>query len=110
MTKKLLAILFLVPVLSVGLFIYHNRSAAADFNANNLIDDFTFDDTTTLTAAQIDSWLNTNFPNSCISTNNGFSAPDPTGYSPNPSQFFYSSTPVSAGQVIYDAAQAYGMN
>ncbi|MGH7156939.1 MAG: hypothetical protein ACREGG_02415 [Candidatus Saccharimonadales bacterium] len=110
MMKKLIILLLLVSTLSAGLFIYHSKPAAAAFNANDVIDDFTFDDTTTLTAAQIDSWLNSNFPSSCISTNNGFSAPDPTGYSPNPSQFFYSSTPVSAGQVIYDAAQAYGVN
>ena len=110
MMKKLLTTLLLVPFLLVGVSAYHSHKAAAAFNANNIVDDFTFDDTTTLTSTQIDSWLNSNFPSSCISTNNGFGAPDPTGYSPNPSQFFYSSTPVSAGQVIYDASQAYNIN
>lgn len=108
--KKVITLLLLISVFCTGLLIYHSHPAAAAFNANNLIDDFTFDDTTTLTAGQIDSWLNANFPSSCISTNSGFSAPDPTGYSPNPSQFFYSNTPVSAGQIIYDAAQAYNIN
>jgi hypothetical protein len=107
--KKLLLFLSIVLVFSSGVFIYHAQTAAA-FNSNDLIDDSAFSNVNTMTAAQIDSWLNSNFPSSCISTNRGFAAPDPTGYSPNPSQFFYSSNPVSAGTVIYDAAQAYGIN
>lgn len=84
-------------------------SATYTFNQNRIIDDSVFDYANSMTAAQIDSFLN-QFPSSCISTNSGFSAPDVTGYQPSPSAFFYSSTPVSAGTVIYDAAQAYGLN
>ena len=82
---------------------------AYTFNPNDVIDDGVFYNTGTMGITQIDNFLNT-FPNSCISTNSGFGAPDPTGYRPSPSQFFYSSSPVSAGMVIYDAAQAYGLN
>jgi hypothetical protein len=107
--KKLLPIFIAVLAIAIAGFMLKPHSAYA-FNANNVIDDGIFDRAGSMSAAQIDTWLNTNFPSSCISTNNGFSAPDPTGYSPNPSQFFYSGSPVTAGQVIYDASQAYGMN
>jgi hypothetical protein len=100
--------LILLPVLVILGFMLSPRTAAA-FNANNVMDDGVFDNVSSMNAAQIDSWLN-QFPNSCISTNNGFAAPDPTGYSPHPSQFFYSGSPVSAGQIIYDTAQAYSIN
>lgn len=80
---------------------------AATFDQNNIINDVVFDNPNTMTAAQIDAFLNT-FPSSCISTNNGFSAVDPTGY--NPTQGFLYGGYVSAGQVIYDATQAYGLN
>jgi hypothetical protein len=106
---KKLALLIFLPLLILAGFLLKSHSAYA-FNANDLIGDGVFDNVNSMSASAIDSWLNTYFPNSCISTNNGFSAPDPTGYSPNPSQFFYSSTAVSAGTVIYDAAQAYGIN
>src|SRR5437870_11289586 len=72
------------------------------------MDDSIFDNANSMTANQIDIWLNTYFPNSCISTNHGFSAPDPNGY--NPSSGYLYGGAVSAGQVIYDAAQAYGLN
>jgi hypothetical protein len=82
-------------------------AAAITMDQNNLIDDSVFDDTTTMDAAAIDAFLNT-FPNSCISPNSGFQAQDPTGYSPS-GGFTYGNY-VSAGQVISDAAQAYGIN
>lgn len=82
--------------------------AASAFDSTDLIDDSVFDNTATMTFPQIDSWINANFPSSCISTNNGFQAPDPTGYSPS-GGFTYGGN-VSAGHVIYDAALAYGLN
>lgn len=83
--------------------------AHADFNANDIIDDSIYNNTSTMNAGQIDNWLNGNFGSaSCISTAHGFSAPDPTGYSPG-GGFTYSGN-VSAGRVIYDAAQTYGLN
>lgn len=96
-------LLTMVLVLS---FVNHAR--ADTFNQNNIMDDAVFDNAGSMNASQINNWLNANFPSSCISTNNGFSSPDPTGY--NPSQGFLYGGNVSAGQVIYDAGQAYGLN
>jgi hypothetical protein len=85
-------------------------SASADsFTANSIIDDALFNNTQTMSANQINSWLNSNFGStSCISTDHGFSAPDPTGYTPS-GGFTYGGN-VSAGQVIADASQAYSIN
>jgi hypothetical protein len=87
-----------------------SASAATDsgFQSNDIIDDSVFDNTSSMSASQINTWLNSNFPHSCISTNNGFTAPDPKGYSPS-GGFTYGSN-VSAGQIISDAAQTYGLN
>lgn len=81
--------------------------AAAAIDYNSLMDDAIFDNYNSMSASQIDTFLN-GFSSSCISTNNGFSAPDPTGYSPSNGFTFGSN--VSAGKVIYDAAQAYQIN
>jgi hypothetical protein len=83
-------------------------TAHATFVANDLIDDGVFDNSSSMSAAQIDSWLNSKFPNSCISTNNRFSSPEPTGF--NPQDGFTYGTNVSAGTVVYDAAKVYGLN
>ena len=111
MIKKLtgcLTLLGLALFLALGL-----KTPLAHASNTNLISDNVFDNTNSMTAGQIDAWLNNNFPNSCISTNNGFTAPDPTGYAPVSGfvdgHYQYGS-PVSAGQVIYDAAKAHGIN
>jgi len=84
------------------------------FTSNDLMDDSVFDNTASMSASQsypgsnIDAWINNNFPSSCISTNHGFQAQDPTGYSPS-GGFTYGGN-VSAGHVIYDAALTYGLN
>ncbi len=83
--------------------------AHAAWNQNDIIDDNVFNNTASMNATQIDTFLNA-FPNSCISTNHGFSAPDPTGYSPSPSSHYIYGGNVSAGNVINDAAQAYDLN
>ncbi len=84
-------------------------STVTSFNSSNIISNAIFSNTTSMTANQIDIWLNSNFGStSCISTDHGFSAPDPIGYSPS-AGFTYGSN-VSAGRVIYDAAQAYQIN
>ncbi len=80
----------------------------AAFNRNLIMDDAVFNDSGSMSAASINNWLNVNFPSSCISTNNGFSSPDPIGY--NPSQGYLYGGNVSGGQVIYDAARAYDIN
>ncbi|MDB5164318.1 MAG: hypothetical protein JWS12_936 [Candidatus Saccharibacteria bacterium] len=81
--------------------------SAATFNRNDIIDNAVFDKNNAMNAAQINNFLN-NFPNSCISPNSGFQAIDPTGYSPSAGFSFGNFT--TAGQVIYDAAQAYHIN
>ncbi|HSW98362.1 MAG TPA: hypothetical protein VLF71_00840 [Candidatus Saccharimonadales bacterium] len=80
---------------------------AATFNPHRVADDQVFDNSGTMTTEQVDAFLNT-FPGSCISTNNGFSAPDPTGYSPS-GGYTYGAN-VSAGTVIQHAAAAYDLN
>lgn len=107
MKQKVLLLLEAIGVIVLLCFGF-TKSSSADFQANNLIDDSTFTNVNSMTANQIDAFLNNNFPSSCISTNSGFTAPDPTGYSPT-TGFTYGSD-VSAGKVIYDAAQAYGLN
>jgi hypothetical protein len=105
--KKLLFLSALIGVVS-----YYVMAATlpvhASFNQNNLISDVVFNNSGTMSAAAIDNWLNSNYPNSCISTNNDFTAPDPTGYSPS-TGFRYGGA-VSAGRVISDASQAYDIN
>jgi hypothetical protein len=82
-------------------------TAHADFNHNLIMDDAVFSNSNSMSMGLINSFLN-QFPTSCISTNNGFSSPDPTGYSPS-TGYTYGGN-VSGGQVIYDAALAYGLN
>jgi hypothetical protein len=81
--------------------------SADSFNPNRIIDDPIFDNSNSMSPVQIDAFLNT-FPNSCISANSGFRAIDPTGYSPTTGYQY--GAHVTAGQVIYDAAQAYELN
>lgn len=84
----------------------HIHTASAAFNGNRLIDDGIFSNISSMSAAQIDTFLNDH--GSCISPNSGFSAPDPTGYSPS-SGYQYGGN-VTAGTVIAHAAQAYDLN
>jgi hypothetical protein len=90
----------------VGNLVFSGMSKA-DFNPSNLIDDQVFDNTSSMSAGQVNTFLNS-FSGSCISPNHGFQAQDPTGYSPN-GGFTYGAS-VTAGQVIVDAAQTYGLN
>jgi hypothetical protein len=95
-----------VAVITVSLVFLFTKSSAS-FTPNNLMDDQVFDNTTSMSAVQIDGFLNS-FPSSCISTKSNFTAPDPTGYSPSTGFTFGNN--VSAGTVIYDASQAYDIN
>ncbi len=92
-------------LLSIGAF--GSSKVGASVNYNKLIDDFVFSNSSKMTSSQIDSFLNT-FADSCISTGAKFTAPDPTGY--NPTHGYLYGSNVSAGHVIYDAAQAYDLN
>jgi hypothetical protein len=81
--------------------------AKAAFNPNLVIDDDVFSNSSTMNAVQINNFLNS-FSGSCISTNHGFSAPKPIGYSPS-GGYVYGGY-VSAGEVIQAAASVYNIN
>jgi hypothetical protein len=104
--------LFIFAILTLVLALSKSPLQVNAANNNNLIDDGVFDKSSSMSAAQIDSWLN-GFANSCISPNSGFTAPDPTGYSPDANfvdgHYSYGSA-VTAGRVVYDAAVAHGIN
>lgn len=106
--KYIMRLLLLTIALTFFLALFANFKVSAAFNANRIIDDPIFDNSGSMNAAQIDAWLNANFPNSCISTNSGFEARVPAGYSPS-GGFIYGGF-TSAGQVIATSAQVYGIN
>jgi hypothetical protein len=105
MRNKILLALSLVFSLSLMFGLKYGTAHA--YNTNRVIDDSIFNNFGSMSAAQIDSFLNS-FPSSCISPNNGFSAPEPTGYSPS-GGYAYGSN-VSAGTVIYDISRVYSIN
>ena len=94
----------LVYVISLILCIFIPAKVLGDFNPGNLIDDQLFSNYNSMTINQIDNLLNS-YSSSCISSNNGFLATDPIGYSPA-GGYKYGAN-VSAGQIIYDASQVY---
>ena len=102
--KKSLSLLLVFVFIAASLM---QARVSAISNYNNLIDDAMFDNANSMNAGQIDAFLNT-FPNSCISTNNGFTAPLPTGYTPS-GKYTYGSL-VSAGTILATIAQAYSIN
>jgi hypothetical protein len=105
--KLLLIPSWLLLLIACIFFFSQSGLVQAAFVSNDVMDDYEFNNTGTLNAGQIDAFLNT-FPQSCISQNNGFTAPIPTGYSPA-GGFTYGGN-VTAGQVINAAAQVYGLN
>jgi hypothetical protein len=107
MNRTMKALLTFASVSAVSVILFSSSAAAATFDQNRIMDDRVFNNTSRMSAAQIDAFIN-QYPSSCISTNNHFQAPDPTGYSPT-AGYTYGSN-VSAGRVIYDAALAYGLN
>jgi hypothetical protein len=104
---RLTHLVIAVVVLFSSFMLTFAHSSAATFNQNRIIDDSIFNNSAAMTGSQIDTFLN-QFSGSCLSLNHGFSAPDPTGYSPS-GGYTYGGN-VSGGQVIYDAAAAYGLN
>ncbi|MEX0881678.1 MAG: hypothetical protein WDZ34_02300, partial [Candidatus Saccharimonadales bacterium] len=83
------------------------RVSAATFNASHIMSDTAFRDYNSMSAAQIDAFLNS-FSSSCISPNKGFKAPSLTGYSPSTGFTYGSAT--TAGSIIHKAAQVYELN
>jgi len=106
--KKFGFIAMLSTLSVVLLFTSNIPPVSAATNYNNLIDDSVFDNDDTMTASQINAFLNA-FPDSCISPNSGFAARKPVGYSPS-TGFTYSSGYFTAGEVVYAAAHAYNIN
>jgi hypothetical protein len=86
--------------------VFFTLPAKAAFNSNLIVGDPLFDNSSTMSAAQIDAFLNAK--GGCLSPNSGFSAIDPVGYSPS-GGYQYGGN-VSAGTVIAHAAQAYDLN
>jgi hypothetical protein len=84
-------------------------TSADTFNPNHVIDDGIFENYNTMSAEQINTWLNTSFPNSCISPNNGFLTPDPLGWSDSQNKYLFGGN-VNAGQAIHDVAVLYHVN
>jgi microcompartment protein CcmK/EutM len=105
--KRVTSILVAVGFMAaVAISLVPVRSVSAAFDKNILIDDVVFNDTSTMSATQIDAFLNSK--SSCISPASGFSSILPTGYSPS-GGFQYGGN-ASAGAVIATAAQVYGLN
>jgi hypothetical protein len=107
MKKKLLSIVGFNAITLMAICIFMTSSASALFVPNNIIDDNTFSNSGSMSAAQIDAFLN-GFQYSCISPNSGFLARVPTGYSPSGGFTFGGYQ--TAGSVIATAAQVYGLN
>ena len=102
---KFLAVLVvtLVTGFAPSLFSYRLASAST-FQPSMIMSDRVFDNSTSMLAASIDSFLNT-FPNSCISTAAGFSSQDVIGY--NPTQGFLYSTDSNGAQVVITHMQLH---
>jgi len=83
-----------------GLF---GAGSAHAYSNNNMIDNAVFDNTNSMSTAQIQSFLN-QFPNSCIKN---YQAPDPITDLNNWSHY---GALVPASQVIKDAATRWGIN
>lgn len=81
-------------------------STALALNNNRIIDNTIFDNYNSMSAAKIDSFLNSK--GDCISSSSGFRAINPIGYNENDGFIF--GGPVTAGTVIYSASQAYEIN
>jgi hypothetical protein len=105
--KKIYAVILFLAVLGCAFTLQQHTVSAATFNNGDIIDNTVFDNNNSMSAAQINNFLD-NFPNSCISPNSGFQSIDPNGYSPS-AGFSYGNF-TTAGQVLYDAAQAYNIN
>jgi len=104
--KKIAYSFMLALFLGATIVGFFPQKAAAAFNRNLLMDDVVFSDSSTMSANQIDAYLNS--LGSCLSPNSGFAAIDPIGYSPS-GGYQYGGN-VTAGTVIAHAAQAYEIN
>lgn len=104
---KRLKLLGLAVVITSSIILGLVVNTGAAFNPNRLLDDGIMNNVNSMSASQIDAFLNTK-TYSCISPNSGFEARVPTGYSPS-GGFTYGGFG-TAGQVIAASAQAYDIN
>lgn len=105
--RKFISLVLFTVFFIVAIFVLTGPKTEAAFNSNNLISDVIFDDSTSMSAGDINNFLN-GLSSSCISPNSGFEARVPSGYTPSGGFTFGDFT--SAGQVISTAAQVYGIN
>lgn len=103
-------------------FLLETPVLAATFNPSYIMPDSAFNASESMTASQIDSWINGKYGSaSCISTLRKFKAPEPIAFNPpsgfNPagsfkyvSNGFWYGGDVSAGKIIYNAAHIFGLN
>ncbi len=101
------AILTLAIIMALTPLFTLQQADALTFHATRVIDDPVFDNYRSMSASSIDAFLN-RFSGSCISSASGFLARDPNGY--NPTNGFLYGGNVTAGRIIYDAANAYQIN
>jgi hypothetical protein len=107
MRRKISIVCFSLILVLVAPLLFPMRTANAAFKKSNLIADTVFSNKGSMSASQINSFLN-KFGSSCISPNSGFYAKKPIGY--NPTDGFSYGSYVRAGSVIAAAAQAYDIN
>lgn len=108
MKKFIKRLSIVVVTLIVAVTAVAMPAAEAAFDRNLIIDDTVFNDVGSMNGAQIDAWLNTYFPQSCISPASGFRARIPNGYSPS-GGFSYGGFGTT-GEVVANAAGVYGLN
>jgi hypothetical protein len=82
MKMKLLLIVWLLLAPLFAVLTPGGHASAFTMNSNRIIDDAVFSNSHTMSANDINNFLNS-FPGSCISPNSGFSAVDPIGYNPS---------------------------
>jgi len=99
MRKTLLVLIILVLTGSSYVAVFSQTTKADNFNQNNLMDDAVFDDSNSMTATQIQSFLSS-FPNSCLAN---YTAPYPSDY------FTYGAD-APASVIIRQAATTWGIN
>ena len=91
-----------------GNVFFAQPASALSFDAGSIMPDSSFDfNQSSWSAAQIDNWLNANFPSGCIS--GSFRTPDPQGYSSAQGKYLFGGN-VTAGTAIYHAAQNYSVD
>lgn len=80
--------------------------SAAAYGTVNILDDLVMNNTSSMSVAQINTFLNS-FSGTCLGTNSGFATADPLGYSSG--AYRYGSN-TDAGTAIYHIATHYNLN